>query len=61
MPEPARESVSRAGSAWEVLAAFTKLGVTSFGGPIAHLGYFRDELVTRRSGERDPFLKGAMP
>jgi chromate transporter len=25
-----------------------KLGLTSFGGPIAHLGYFRDELVTRR-------------
>ncbi len=28
--------------------AFLKLGVTSFGGPIAHLGYFRDELVVRR-------------
>jgi chromate transporter len=28
--------------------AFLKLGLTSFGGPIAHLGYFRDELVTRR-------------
>ena len=37
-----------AGAAWEVLAAFTKLGVSSFGGPIAHLGYFRDELVIRR-------------
>ncbi|MGG2479119.1 chromate transporter, partial [Rhizobium sp. BR5] len=32
----------------EVFAAFLKLGVTSFGGPIAHLGYFRDELVVRR-------------
>jgi chromate transporter len=32
----------------EVLAAFAKLGVTSFGGPIAHLGYFRAELVQRR-------------
>jgi chromate transporter len=31
-----------------VFAAFLKLGVTSFGGPIAHLGYFRDEFVTRR-------------
>ena len=31
-----------------MLAAFTRLGLTSFGGPIAHLGYFRDELVTRR-------------
>ncbi|MBT3071565.1 chromate efflux transporter [Rhodomicrobium sp. Az07] len=28
--------------------AFLKLGLTSFGGPIAHLGYFRDELVERR-------------
>jgi chromate transporter len=27
---------------------FLKLGVTSFGGPIAHLGYFRDELVVQR-------------
>ncbi|WP_336492154.1 chromate efflux transporter [Methylobacterium nigriterrae] len=32
----------------EVFLAFLKLGLTSFGGPIAHLGYFRDELVTRR-------------
>jgi chromate transporter len=32
----------------EVLAVFAKLGVTSFGGPIAHLGYFRAELVERR-------------
>jgi chromate transporter len=31
-----------------VFGAFLKLGLTSFGGPIAHLGYFRDELVTRR-------------
>ncbi|MGP3534713.1 chromate efflux transporter [Microbacterium sp. RD1] len=36
------------GSAGEVLVVFAKLGVTSFGGPIAHLGYFRDEIVTRR-------------
>lgn len=36
------------GSASEVFAAFLKLGLTSFGGPIAHLGYFRDELVVRR-------------
>ncbi len=36
------------GSAGEVFTAFLKLGLTSFGGPIAHLGYFRDELVTRR-------------
>jgi chromate transporter len=36
------------GSVGEVLAAFLKLGVMSFGGPIAHLGYFRQELVVRR-------------
>lgn len=38
----------RNGTPGEVFAAFLKLGVTSFGGPIAHLGYFRDELVVRR-------------
>ncbi|MDR6168909.1 chromate transporter [Microbacterium paludicola] len=31
-----------------VFAVFLRLGLTSFGGPIAHLGYFRDEFVTRR-------------
>jgi chromate transporter len=36
------------GNALEVFAAFLRLGLTSFGGPIAHLGYFRDELVARR-------------
>jgi chromate transporter len=40
--------VTDRGNAGEVLAAFLKLGLTSFGGPIAHLGYFRDELVVRR-------------
>src|SRR6202789_2967020 len=35
-------------SAFEVLRVFLKLGLISFGGPIAHLGYFRDEFVTRR-------------
>ena len=32
----------------EVLGVSTRLGLTSFGGPIAHLGYFRDEYVVRR-------------
>jgi len=36
------------GSATEVWLAFTKLGLTSFGGPIAHIGYFREEFVVRR-------------
>ena len=37
------------GTPGEVFKAFLKLGLTSFGGPIAHLGYFRDELVQRRA------------
>ncbi|MGI8393055.1 chromate transporter [Leucobacter sp. W1038] len=41
------------GSAGEVFRAFLKLGLTSFGGPIAHLGFFRDELVTRRRWVRE--------
>jgi chromate transporter len=36
------------GPALEVLLAFSKLGVSSFGGPIAHIGYFREEFVVRR-------------
>ena len=32
----------------EVFLTFLKLGLTSFGGPIAHLGYYRNELVLRR-------------
>lgn len=36
------------GDAREVFRVFLRLGLTSFGGPIAHLGYFRDELVVRR-------------
>ena len=36
------------GSPLEVLRIFLKLGLTCFGGPIAHIGYFRDEFVVRR-------------
>jgi chromate transporter len=36
------------GPALEVFLAFLRLGLTSFGGPIAHLGYFRTEFVERR-------------
>jgi chromate transporter len=35
-------------SAFEVLRVFLKLGLISFGGPLAHIGYFRDEFVMRR-------------
>jgi chromate transporter len=45
------ESTSRLngqGSALQVLSIFIRLGLTSFGGPVAHLGYFREEFVERR-------------
>jgi chromate transporter len=32
----------------EVFLAFLRLGLTSFGGPVAHLGYFRQDIVERR-------------
>jgi chromate transporter len=38
----------RRGSAFEVLRAFFVLGVSSFGGPVAHLGYFRKAFVEER-------------
>jgi len=41
------------GSWREVLLAFLRLGLTSFGGPVAHLGYFRDEFVMRRGWLND--------
>ncbi len=48
---PPREAVS----AFSIFAVFLRLGLTSFGGPVAHIGYFRDEFVTRKRwlGERD--------
>src|SRR5271170_8524962 len=51
MPEPSgspENAVTRSGSTAEVFAAFLRLGLTSFGGPIAHLGYFHEEFVIRR-------------
>jgi len=55
-PKPEGNDVSDAppasrpgtGSAFEVFRIFLMLGFTSFGGPIAHLGYFREEFVARR-------------
>ncbi len=47
-PTDTAETRPSQGTPGEVFSAFFKLGLTSFGGPIAHLGYFRDELVTRR-------------
>src|SRR4051794_16065244 len=48
MPAPHTSALSGQGSIAEVLAVSTRLGLTSFGGPIAHLGYFREEYVVRR-------------
>jgi chromate transporter len=43
-----RAKAAAPASSFEVLRAFTKLGLTSFGGPVAHIGYFRTEFVERR-------------
>lgn len=53
MPAPPSPNRSN-GGALGVFAVFLRLGLTSFGGPIAHLGYFREEFVARRAwlGER---------
>jgi chromate transporter len=48
---PARDTIllpAASGGAGEVWRVFARLGLTSFGGPIAHLGYLRRELVLRR-------------
>ena len=47
-PDTAPQPIARGGGTAEVFAAFLRLGLTSFGGPIAHLGYFHEEFVVRR-------------
>ncbi|MBI2874210.1 MAG: chromate efflux transporter [Firmicutes bacterium] len=47
MPSPNRRPAGT-GSLPEIFGASLRLGLTSFGGPVAHLGYFRDEYVLRR-------------
>jgi chromate transporter len=42
------KEVRPSGSVREVFSVFLKLGLTSFGGPVAHIGYFREEFVVRR-------------
>jgi len=46
---PAMPPASPIASAWSVFWVFLRLGLTSFGGPVAHLGYFRAEAVERRA------------
>jgi chromate transporter len=45
----ASEATGHRGTALEVFRIFLRLGLTSFGGPVAHLGYFRSEFVARRA------------
>jgi chromate transporter len=48
-PEPGPTAIAnQRGTFWEVLSVAFRLGISSFGGPIAHLGYYRDEYVLRR-------------
>lgn len=42
------------GTAAEVFGAFLKLGLTSFGGPVAHLGFFREDIVKKRGWLSEP-------
>lgn len=43
-----KESMERIRTLWEILIVSTKLGLISFGGPVAHLGYFHEEYVKRK-------------
>ena len=54
MATPAAVGDRHAGSALEVFRVFLKLGISSFGGPIAHIGYFREEFVVRRRWLGEP-------
>ena len=48
MTVDAKNEVGASSSPFEILLIFLRLGCTCFGGPIAHLGYFRAEFVQRR-------------
>ena len=48
MSDLSPEKPKYSGTFTEVLAVFFRLGLTCFGGPIAHLGYFQEEFVVRR-------------
>src|SRR5579863_7969407 len=47
-PGPSSDTATRQGGVAEVFAVFLRLGLTSFGGPVAHLGYFHEDIVVRR-------------
>jgi chromate transporter len=48
MADASHEAPESSGTVAEVFAVFARLGLTCFGGPIAHLGYFHEEFVVRR-------------
>ncbi len=48
LPATAAGSPHRTDTPWSIFLVFLRLGLTSFGGPVAHLGYFRQEFVQRR-------------
>lgn len=48
-PSRGASPATTVGSVLEVLRVSGRLGLTCFGGPIAHIGYFRDEYVSRRA------------
>ncbi len=49
------DDISSLNKPWKIFLIFLRLGLTSFGGPVAHLGFFREEFVARRGwlSERD--------
>ncbi|CAB3741418.1 putative chromate transport protein [Achromobacter ruhlandii] len=47
-PAASEAAPATRGSCMEVFLAFLRLGLTAFGGPVAHLAYFREEFVDRR-------------
>jgi chromate transport protein ChrA len=50
MKSPVKHGAGAAArNAWQIFLIFLRLGLTSFGGPVAHLGYFREEFVNRRN------------
>jgi len=53
-PRPGAVAERQRGSVPEVFRIFLRLGLTSFGGPVAHLGYFRAEFVERRRWLDEP-------
>ena len=45
---PATSVSAKRCNAWQVFGIFLRLGLSSFGGPVAHLAYFREAFVVRR-------------